>query len=68
MVSTLLKDLHMHNISVILQVFWLPLETVRPVKKVNTTCTRRLTTTAVAVCKSVHKDTELKMTIALQDT
>jgi hypothetical protein len=68
MVPTLSQDSHMHNTSVILQVFWLPLETVRPVKKVKTTCTRRLTTTAVTVCKSAHKETELKMSIVLRDT
>jgi hypothetical protein len=68
MASTLSQDLHMHKTSVILQVCWLEPETVRPVKMVNTTCTRRLTTTAVTVCKRAHKGTELKMTIMLQDT
>lgn len=53
---------------VILQVFWLPLETVRPVKKVNTNCTRRLTATTVTVRKLAHKEKELKMTTVLQDT
>ena len=40
----------------------------RPVKKVNTTCIRRLTIAVVTVHKSAHKEKELKMTIVLQDT
>jgi hypothetical protein len=32
----------------------------RPVKKVNTTCTRRLTIAAVTVRKSAHKETRVK--------